>query len=198
MPLKNVSGQSYEVIFRIFGTPSYVKIISYHPIIITCKLYYNIILALISKSSIVIFFGFFFKLCIFRKRSKVIQSSINLIPSYCFVKVVSAQFGLSTSLQSTFSRVYFPSCSLTIFIINQYSTSKYINCNVLTFFLQCWLANSCHLTLTMFTCPEMLLVSLEFYTHYSVIVSVCRGPCARGIYSTHGTPDPLNFIIYLR
>ena len=25
--------------------------------------------------------------------------------------------------------------------------------------------------------------------HYSVIVSVCRGPCARGIYSTHGTPS---------
>ena len=26
------------------------------------------------------------------------------------------------------------------------------------------------------------------YIHYSVIVSLCRGPCAQGIYSTHGTP----------
>ena len=29
--------------------------------------------------------------------------------------------------------------------------------------------------------------SSVLYIHYSVIVSVCRGPCARGIYSTHGT-----------
>ena len=30
---------------------------------------------------------------------------------------------------------------------------------------------------------------LFFFFYYSVIVSVCRGPCARGIYSTHGTPS---------
>ena len=29
----------------------------------------------------------------------------------------------------------------------------------------------------------------NYYYYYSVIVSVCRGPCARGIYSTHGTPS---------
>ena len=27
------------------------------------------------------------------------------------------------------------------------------------------------------------------YIHFSVIVTVCRGPCALGIYSTHGTPS---------
>ena len=28
-----------------------------------------------------------------------------------------------------------------------------------------------------------------YHHHFSVIVTVCRGPCALGIYSTHGTPS---------
>ena len=35
--------------------------------------------------------------------------------------------------------------------------------------------------------PYFMLLAL--YHHISVIVTVCRGPCALGIYSTHGIPS---------
>ena len=39
-------------------------------------------------------------------------------------------------------------------------------------------------------CPPILDPRMySYYYYYSDIVSVCRGPCARGIYSTHGTPS---------
>ena len=41
-------------------------------------------------------------------------------------------------------------------------------------------------------CKELFTVDFDF----SVIVTVCRGPCAQSIYSTHGTPSfmhPLGF-----